>query len=125
MKICYNKLQKLMIDNQMKRQDLMRAAEITSYAATKINKNEPVSLEVLMRICQVFHCDMKTMVDRFGEDVTTLAYDMTSFRIQTEISASPTFFGWVFGFNGKVQILAPESVKEQYRQMISQADEGM
>lgn len=36
MKICYNKLQKLMIDNQMKRQDLMRAAEITSYAATKI-----------------------------------------------------------------------------------------
>ena len=53
MKICYNKLQKLMIDNQMKRQDLMRAAEITSYAATK-----PVSLEVLMRICQVFHCDI-------------------------------------------------------------------
>ena len=73
-------------------------------------------------------CDnslMKTMVDRFGEDVTTLAYDMTSFRVQTEVSASPTFFGWVFGFSGKVQILAPESVKEQYRQMISQADEGM
>ena len=73
-------------------------------------------------------CDnslMKTMVDRFGEDVTTLAYDMTSFRVQTEISASPTFFGWVFGFNGKVQILAPESVKGQYRQMIAQADEGM
>ena len=73
-------------------------------------------------------CDnslMKTMVDRFGEDVTTLAYDITSFRVQTEVSASPTFFGWVFGFNGKVQILAPESVKEQYRQMIAQADEGM
>ena len=73
-------------------------------------------------------CDnslMKTMVDRFGEDVITLEYDMTSFRVQTEVSASPTFFGWVFGFNGKVQILAPESVKEQYRQMIAQADEGM
>ena len=68
---------------------------------------------------------MKTMVDRFGEDVTTLAYDMTSFRVQTEVSASPTFFGWVFGFNGKVQILAPESVKEQYRQMIAKADEDM
>lgn len=47
-----------MIDNQMKRQDLMRAAEIISYAITKINKNEPVSLEVLMNICQVFHCDI-------------------------------------------------------------------
>ena len=45
-----------MIDNQMKRQDLMRAADISSYTATKINKNEP--LEVLMKICQVFHCDI-------------------------------------------------------------------
>lgn len=73
-------------------------------------------------------CDnslMKTLIDRFGEDVTTLAYDMTSFRVQTEVSASPAFFGWVFGFNGKVQILAPESVKQQYRQMIARADEDM
>ena len=35
MRISYNKLQKLMIDNQMKRQDLMRAAEISSSVATK------------------------------------------------------------------------------------------
>ena len=72
-------------------------------------------------------CDnslMKTMIDRFGEDVTTLAYDMTSFRLQAEVSASPTFFGWVFGFDGKVQILAPESVKKQYKQMILRASEN-
>ena len=30
-----------------------------------------------------------------------------------------------WGINGKVQILAPESVKEQYRQMIAKADEDM
>ena len=58
MKICYNKLQKLMIDNQMKRVDLMRAAELSPYVATKLNKNEPVSLEALMKICKVFHCDI-------------------------------------------------------------------
>ena len=79
-------------------------------------------------VLEDLRCDnslMKTMVDRFGEDVTTLAYDMTSFRIQTEVSASPTFFGWVFGFNGKVQILAPESVKEQYKKMLTKATEDM
>lgn len=73
-------------------------------------------------------CDnslMKTMIDRFGEDVTTLAYDMTSFRLITEVSASQTFFGWVFGFGGKVQILAPESVKEQYKQMIQNEIEAI
>lgn len=58
MRISYNKLQKLMIDNKMKRQDLMRAAEISSSVATKLNKNETVSLDVLMRICKVFHCDI-------------------------------------------------------------------
>ena len=30
-------------------------------------------------------------------------------------------FGWVFGFGGKVQILAPESVKQQYKQMVINA----
>lgn len=69
-------------------------------------------------------CDnslMKTMIDRFGENVKTLAYDMTSFRLITEVSVSPTFFGWVFGFDGKVKILGPKNVKEQYYKMISEA----
>ncbi len=39
----------------------------------------------------------------------------------TEVSASQTFFGWVFGFGGKVQILASAEIKEQYRQMIMKA----
>ena len=40
-----------MIDNQMNRQDLMRAADISSSVKTKkFNKDETVSMEVLMRI---------------------------------------------------------------------------
>ena len=73
-------------------------------------------------------CDnglMKTMVDRFGEDITTLAYDENSFKMTAYVSASPTFFGWIFGFGGKVLILSPESVKEEYRQMIVQASENI
>ena len=58
MQICYNKLHKLMIDNKMKRNDLIRAAKISSNTMTKINKNMPVSIDVLMRICKVFHCDI-------------------------------------------------------------------
>lgn len=68
MRISYNKLQKLMIDNQMKRQDLIRVAEITPYVATKINKNEPVSMDVLMRICKVFHCDIGDLMEVIEDD---------------------------------------------------------
>lgn len=76
------------------------------------------SVEVDLRVDNTL---MKTMIDRFGEDVTALAYDMESFRLKTTVSISPTFFGWIFGFAGKVQILGPESVKEEYRAMIEHA----
>ncbi len=68
MRISYNKLQKLMIDNKMKRADLLRAAEISSNTMTKINKDEPVSLEVLMKICQVFHCDLGDICEVILDD---------------------------------------------------------
>ena len=67
-------------------------------------------------------CDnslMKTIVDKFGEDVLTLAYDMNSFRIITDVEVSPTFFRWIFGFCGKIQIIGPQKVKDQYIEMLT------
>lgn len=61
---------------------------------------------------------MKTIIDRFGEDVTTLAYDMESFRVVVDVEASPTFYGWVFGFGGKIEILGPEEIREEYEERI-------
>lgn len=61
---------------------------------------------------------MKTIIDRFGEDVTTLAYDMESFRVVVDVEASPTFYGWVFGFGGKIEILGPEVIREEYEKQI-------
>lgn len=58
MEIKYNKLFDLMKQNQMKQKDLIRACEMSSSTASKIYKNQPVSIEVLMRICKVFHCDI-------------------------------------------------------------------
>ena len=87
MRISYNKLQKLMIDNQMKRQDLMRAAEISSSVATKLNKNETVSLDVLMRICKVFHCDIgdicEVILDEYKEHSfqSKIKWDIKRFNV--------------------------------------------
>ena len=63
MKISYNKFRKLMIDNQINRQDLMRVAEISSSVATRFNKDETVSMEVFMRICKVFHGDICQIIE--------------------------------------------------------------
>lgn len=66
-------------------------------------------------------CDnslMKNIMDRFGEDVFTTAYSITEFKATVEVSASPTFYGWLFGFGGKIQILSPESIKESYKELV-------
>ncbi len=66
--VSYKKLWKLLIDHQMKKTDLYKAAEISGYTTTKLNKGEPVALETLMRICQVFHCDIGDVVEFVWEE---------------------------------------------------------
>ena len=68
MRIRYDKLWRLMKDNRMKKSQLAEAAEISKYAMAKMNRNEPVSLEVMMRICKVFHCDIGDLVDVLEEE---------------------------------------------------------
>ena len=78
--------------------------------------------------CEVtLRCDnslMKYIIERFGEDVQTTAYDMTSFRAIVDVELSPTFYSWVFTFCGKVQILTPDHAKEQYSDMLKTALEA-
>lgn len=69
-------------------------------------------------------CDndvMDSIIDRFGEDVTTYANDLNSFRAVVNIAVSHIFYSWVFGFGGKVKIKGPENVKEKYYEMVRSA----
>ena len=69
-------------------------------------------------------CDnsvMDAIIDRFGEDVQTYANDMQTFRAMVDVSVNHVFFGWVFGFSGKVKIKSPKEVKNQYYIMLEAA----
>ena len=72
-------------------------------------------------------CDnsvMDSIIDRFGEDVTTYANDMTSFRAVVKVAVNHVFFSWIFGFSGKVKIKSPVEVKERYAAMLNDAIEA-
>lgn len=58
MNISYDKLWKLMKNNKMKKSELAQAAELSSYVMTKLNNDRPVSMEVMLRLCKIFHCDI-------------------------------------------------------------------
>ena len=64
MRISYDRLWKLMKKNN----ELAAAAEISGYAMSKLYRDEPVSLEVIMRLCKVFHCDIRDIVEIIEED---------------------------------------------------------
>ena len=63
MKISYDKLWKLMKKNKLKKSELAVAAEISGYTMSKLYRDEPVSLEDMMRLCKVFHCDIGDVME--------------------------------------------------------------
>ncbi len=67
MRISYDKLWRLMKNNKMKKSELAMAAEISKYTMTKLNNDEPVSLDVMMRLCKVFHCDIGDVMEMIEE----------------------------------------------------------
>jgi len=68
MKVSYDKLWKLMKDNKMKKGELAKAASLTQYAMTNLNNDRLVSMEVMLRLCKIFHCDIGDIMEVIEED---------------------------------------------------------
>ena len=66
--VSYEKLWRLLQKNKMKKKDLAAAADITRYTMTKLNKGEVVSMEVMIRFCKIFHCNIGDIMDVIEEN---------------------------------------------------------
>jgi predicted DNA-binding transcriptional regulator YafY len=64
---------------------------------------------------------MKSIIDRFGTKVKTAAADDEHFTAEVEVSVSPTFFGWIFSFDGRMSIKNPDDVKARYLEQLNKA----
>ena len=63
MSIQYNKHWKILIDKNMKKVDLKDAAEISSNSIAKLGKNEPVRMDVLMKIATALDCKIEDLFE--------------------------------------------------------------
>ena len=63
MAVSYNKLWKILIDKNMSKTQLIKAAKISTNAMAKLGKNEDVRVEVLVKICSVLECTMDDIMD--------------------------------------------------------------
>lgn len=63
MEVNYNKLWKQMIDKGMKKSELRELTGIGTNTLAKLSKNQPVSMEVLMRLCEKLECDISDVCE--------------------------------------------------------------
>lgn len=68
MKMSYKKLWKLLIDKDMKKTDLRKKAGISSSSLAKIGKNENVTTDVLLRICEALECNLDDIAESVPDD---------------------------------------------------------
>lgn len=68
MAVSYDKLWKLLVDKKMSRAELRKAADISSNTLTRMIKEEPVTLELLSRICNKLDCDFCDIVTYVPDD---------------------------------------------------------
>lgn len=61
---------------------------------------------------------MKYIIDRFGEDVTTMVNSEKTFIASVDVALSPTFYGWVFQFCGDIRIITPKKAVDEMMEMV-------
>ncbi|MDY6300197.1 MAG: helix-turn-helix transcriptional regulator [Selenomonadaceae bacterium] len=61
--VSYKKLWKLLIDRDMKKKDLRAATGISTASIAKLSKNENLTTDVLLKICDALKCDISDIME--------------------------------------------------------------
>ena len=88
--------------------------DMSDYAKIVIEMfdGEPQEVELL--------CDnelMKSVIDKFGENIKTERVSDEQFKAVVNVSTSKTFYAWCFRFAEQMKIVGPENVKNTYIEM--------
>ena len=87
---------------------------LKEYLSSKIKVFKGKKTEVCMK-CKSKH--MKAILDYFGHEIKTTNAEKGYFNAIIEIELSPTFYAWVFQFNGDMMIEGPEIAVKKITEM--------
>lgn len=63
MGVTYKKLFKLLIDRKMKKKDLQESVGISPATMAKLSKDEYVSMDIVVKICNVLNVDIGDILE--------------------------------------------------------------
>ena len=58
------------------------------------------------------------IIDRFGSDVTFFKYDSEHFDVNIKVAISHVFFSWLINFGDKIELVSPDPVREELKNML-------
>lgn len=64
---------------------------------------------------------MKYLIDNFGPDFPASKIDDNQFMADIKVCPSLTFYRWIFGFYGKIKIVSPAHIKQEYIKKLQDA----
>lgn len=66
----YKRLWVRLVENEMKKTDLLKVAGISSSALAKMGKNETITMNTLGKLCEALHCGVEDVVEYIPEGET-------------------------------------------------------
>lgn len=66
---------------------------------------------------------IKYVIDRFGQDFWWELDDHNNFTVKVPVDLSPTFYGWVCQFEGRVKIVGPDRAVNGFNDLIDKLRE--
>lgn len=117
MYISYNKLWKLLIDREINKTELCALTGISSRTMAKLTKDQSVTTDTLLSICNVLHCDISDIMEVCDENTPQSIYEV--FRHTAKlVSEDEKIKTYEFTYRGRRVILKKTKQKANKRTVI-------
>ena len=67
MRISYNKLWKMLIDQNMNKRDLAEKSGVSTASIAKLSKGANISTDVLLKICEAMNCRIEDILETIDD----------------------------------------------------------
>ncbi len=67
MRISYNKLWKMLIDQNMNKRDLAEESGVSTASIAKLSKGANITTDVLLKICEAMNCRIEDILETIDD----------------------------------------------------------
>lgn len=103
-------------DSKLSRAAIREISKVSDFTAQAFKMYGGDTEEVTLKFSNEL---IGPVFDKFGEDTPLTRADEHSCIATVQVQVSPTFFGWLAQFGGKMQLVSPAHILEQYQKHIA------